>query len=229
MANLQLPMAMLSLFALCRNPTVLPEALVPPRETKLEDPQIRRMSKVVDAIVYFLPVAKGLVFALSMEVGERVRIAVAGNDNDHFLPAFGDTPTQAIQFIWDALRSIGTSEETTLTSRVEELVAYLLERHEPKMQARFDKRKEQCKLFFELASDPEFRSQRTPGQLKFLEAAQDIFEYTSMFLGLPQEKRRKKGGGLLYRLEEARPSYVKNDITPYSWRDLELKVQDTRK
>jgi hypothetical protein len=166
-----------------------------------------------------------------MEVGERVKIAIAGNDNDHFLPAFGDPPTEAIQFIWDALRSIATSEETTMASRVEELVAYLLERHETKMRARFDKRKEQCKLFFELASDPEFRSQRTTEQLKFLKAARDIFRYTSTFLGLPQEARRESYGGLHYRLEEPRTTYAnaKNDITPYSWRELDLKVQDTRK
>jgi hypothetical protein len=97
------------------------------------------------------------------------------------------------------------------------------------MQARFDKRKEQCKLFFELASDPKFRSQRTPGQLKFLEAAQDIFEYTSAVLSLPKEERSESYFSLHYRLEEARTSYARNDITPYDWRDLELKVQDTRK
>jgi hypothetical protein len=227
MANLQLPMAMLYLSALSSDSTVFTEPLVPPRKTNLENPQLRRMSKILDSIVYFLPVAKGHVFALSLEVGERVRITVAGNDNEHFLPAFGYTPAEAIQFVWDAVLSIATSEETESTSRFEELVAYLFERQEAKMQARFDKRKEQCKLFFELASDPKFRSQRTPGQLKFLEAAEDIFEYTSTFFGLPKEKRSESYYVLHYRLGKARSSYTKNDITPYAWRDLELKVQNT--
>jgi hypothetical protein len=182
------------------------------------------MSKVLEAIVYFLQVTKGRVFAMSLEVGERVRIAVAGNDNEHLRPAFGHTPDQAIQFVWDAVHSIATSEETERASRVEELVAYLFGRHEVKMQARFDKRKEQCKLFFKLASDPEFLSQGTPKQLKFLEAAQD-----SAVLSLPKEERSGSYFSLHYRLQEARTSYAKNDITPYGWRDLELKVQDTRK
>ncbi|KAJ2911844.1 hypothetical protein MD484_g8571, partial [Candolleomyces efflorescens] len=232
MQNPQLPMAMLYLSALShcqsdsRNPAMFSAALVPSRETHLEDPQLRRMSKVLDALVFFLPSTKDRVFALSLEVGERVTISVAGNDDEHFLPAFGHTPDAMIQSVWDALRSIASEPENT--ARVKELVGYLFERHETKMRARFNKRKEQCRLFFELVNDPAFLSQRTPEQREFFKAAEKIFKFTARVFELPPEKRKEAYYGLHCRLEQYRPSYSKGKHASYIWRDLELKIQERR-
>ncbi|KAJ2913004.1 hypothetical protein MD484_g7426, partial [Candolleomyces efflorescens] len=229
MVEPQLPMAMLYLSALSNNPG-FSGASKPSREGHLDlEGQLRRMSKVLDAIVYFLPVSKGHVFALSLEAGGRARIAVAGNDNEHFRPACGRTPVEAIHFIWDALRSIvATSEEKEKRSRVSALLAFLYGRHEAKIQARFDKRKEQCKLFLELAKDPDFQSRCSPEQLKFLSAARKIFRATSVCLEFSKEEAiSEKWTYFHYVLQEAQDSYVKKDVTPYSWHTLELKVQNT--
>ncbi|KAJ2915089.1 hypothetical protein MD484_g5358, partial [Candolleomyces efflorescens] len=233
MANPQLPLAMLYLSSLSNplaDPSIFPKGLVPPRETNVEDPQLHRMSKVLDAMVYFLPVSKGQVFALSLGVGERVTICVAGNDDSeaHFRTACvnGATPDAMIQSVWDGLRSIVLSEPTSLNSRKKELVAYLFERHQGKMQRRFEKRREQCKLFFELASDPVLVSQRAAEHREFLKDARDIFHYTCTFFDLPQEKRKEAYYALYYRLEEARTSYAKRKDTVFcSWWSLELKVR----
>ncbi|KAJ2915084.1 hypothetical protein MD484_g5352, partial [Candolleomyces efflorescens] len=206
--------------------SVFPEGLVPPRETNVEDPQLHRMSRVLDAMVYFLPVSKGQVFALSLEVGERVRIYVAGNDGDHFRPAFGHTPDAMIQSIWDALRSIAS--EPTNNSLRKDLVVSLFERHIHKMQNRFEKRKEQCQLFFELADDPALVSQRTPEKQEFLEVAHDIFYAMSSFFELPEGGRKEAHLNLYHHLDEVQTYYSKSKSAfSNTWRDLELKVRET--
>ena len=55
MADTQLPMEMFDLSTLSCNPTVCRNASVAPRESQVEDAQLRSMSKVLEAMGFFLP------------------------------------------------------------------------------------------------------------------------------------------------------------------------------
>ena len=113
MANTPLPLAMFYLSVLSRNPSVLMNASLPPRETVL-DPQIRDVARILDAIVHFLPTARGLIYYLHYLWKSTiiiVRITVAGNTKEHFHEAFGQTSAGFIQSLCTTMHSITTSED----------------------------------------------------------------------------------------------------------------------
>lgn len=218
-------MAIACVSSLSPDATVYPEASdwLPPRRANLEDPQIRDIHKLLDAIVYFLPTSKDDVFALSLEVGDEVAVALSGNDGKHFEQMFGRTPAETVLFIWDKLKCIAQSDREN--SQLTELVLYLLRRQDGRIETRFRKSNEPCKQFFELVRDPERRSQYTPEQIKFLDAAEDVFLGTSEFFEFPLEKREASYNAYVLRLQRARTSYKQDAVKPpYPWHDLEVKV-----
>ncbi|KAJ2917363.1 hypothetical protein MD484_g3054, partial [Candolleomyces efflorescens] len=226
MAGPSLPLAMFQLFSISPDPTVMTKVSLPPRETEL-DPQIRKVAKILDAIVHFLPTTKGPVFALSLEVNEtNVRMTVAGDTQEHFRKAFNQTPAQFIQSIWTGMHSIATSQGPP----AKDLIASLFQRHEVKLMQRFEKRKDQCREFFRVAKEPDFWSTLSAHQRRLVVAAEDIFEYTSTFFNFPQEKRRKMYPRIYSRLQEASVRYKaskKDPMENMEWvRALESTVQD---
>ena len=196
------------------------------------DPRIRNVAKILDAVVHFLPTTKGLVFAISLEVNDSVRIAVAGNNEEHFREVSGQTPSDVIQSIWTTMQSIAASEKPERGSHIQDIIVYLLDRHQLKLGDRFAKGKEQCKKFFELAKDSDSWSRLSANQQQFMAAAENIFEYTSRFFDLPPEKRSSKYYVFWARLQAARTSYESyklKGLTPsMGWvRSLESDVPAT--
>lgn len=190
----------------------------------MKDPAIRRIRRVLDAIVHFLPVDKTLVFALSVEIRDTVRIAMSGNGDNYLDKAFNRTPAEVVQFIWAVLNLIATSDATSLPLHIMKLGTALMERKEAILQARFDKRSKQCELFFELTSDPEWRSKLTPKEIKFLDVAESIYSQTVTLFSRPQAERKEMYSAVLASLEKARSELNRNDVIPGRWSNLESKV-----
>ncbi|EAU87739.1 hypothetical protein CC1G_11017 [Coprinopsis cinerea okayama7 len=109
------------------------------------------------------------------------------------------------------MRHLVSSDNEKAAVHAKELTAYLFKRHLTKLKNRFEKGRDQCAKFFELARQPESWSSYTPREQKYLSAAQKIFEMTADFLA--QSRLDQQSCFALHcRLLEARHSYIANEV-----------------